>query len=458
MLLFAAGGLLPGPSPLLAGSPLETAYAPATAADSSLVAEDAGRDSLSIADCIRLARETSPEVRIAALTRQGSRFDSLSASRNRRAKVGLVGSVLLAPSGFYDPAMTNLGEYQLKIGLTVPLHDGGIAARERAHAANQAEDAYRNFDAACLSAAQRAASLAIEALLLREQERSQSASLAWLEDLGGILDARVHGGTSGPSDRMRVDLERDAVRASLESTRFDLRLVARELGQLLGRPPGVAALVRAPEPGEERVPTPADSIHLVLGVPRLPEVRAAAIAHGRTLLDQADAEHRKDLVVNLTSDAGLGGTDLVHAVPPEMRMEDSRAGFGDRLQRDLGASAGVDFVRPLLDATVAPAVEARRADVQAAAQQMSFQTDAQMRGVLDLLDRWRSAERRRQEAESMAERAETNLLRGKSLYAAGATGLLDLLDARRTLDDARERLAEARAQCRAARLEAETRP
>ena len=89
---------------------------------------------------------------------------------------------------------------------------------------------------------------------------------------------------------------------------------------------------------------------------------------------------------------------------------------------------------------------------------MSFQTDAQMRGVLDLLDRWRSAERRRQEAESMAERAETNLLRGKSLYAAGATGLLDLLDARRTLDDARERLAEARAQCRAARLEAETRP
>ena len=58
----------------------------------------------------------------------------------------------------------------------------------------------------------------------------------------------------------------------------------------------------------------------------------------------------------------------------------------------------------------------------------------------------------------MVERAETNLLRVKSLYVAGATGLLDLLDARRLLDDARERLADARSENRAAQHEAETGP
>jgi outer membrane protein TolC len=78
--------------------------------------------------------------------------------------------------------------------------------------------------------------------------------------------------------------------------------------------------------------------------------------------------------------------------------------------------------------------------------------------VLDLLDRWRSAAHRLRAQQDMVERSETNLLRVKSLYIAGATGLLDLLDARQLLDEARARLADARAENRMAQMEAETRP
>jgi outer membrane protein TolC len=454
VVLSLAVGLGLGKS-LVPGLASAQALAPA---DSSAVSADAGRDSLSLADCVRIAAEMSPEVQIAALAHGAARFDSISVSRNRRPTVALVGSALLAPSGFYDPAVTNLGEYQLKLGLSVPLLDGGSAGRDRARASNRAQDARRVLDQSRLDAARRAAELGIATLLLREKERSQSAALAWLEDLSHLLDARVRGGTSGASDRMRVDLERDAVQTALESARLDMRIAMRELGQLLGLPPGVGALVRTPAPDERGGPTAADSVRLVAGIARLPEVRASALARARAQLDQADAVHRKDLRLNLTADGGLAGTDLTRIATPEMKAEDPQAGIGKRLRRDLGASVGVGFERPILDATIAPTVEARRADAEAATREAALQVDTQTRDLLDLLDRWRCAERRLQAAETRVDGAGTNLIRVKSLYMGGATGILDLLDARRILDDAREQLAEARAQSRGARSEVETRP
>jgi len=50
-----------------------------------------------------------------------------------------------------------------------------------------------------------------------------------------------------------------------------------------------------------------------------------------------------------------------------------------------------------------------------------------------------------------------NLLRLRSLQASGSATLLELLDARTTLDDTRARLAQARFDARLARLEAEER-
>jgi outer membrane protein TolC len=236
-----------------------------------------------------------------------------------------------------------------------------------------------------------------------------------------------------------------------------LGVASRELGQVLGRPPQEMPSVRAPRPDEEREPTEADSSRWAEGVLALPDVRLAAEAKARADLDEADAEHRKAMRVDGSADAGLAGTDLTHAVPPDVRADDPNAGFGNRLRRDLGASASVTFTRPLLDGTTAPALEARKAAANAAGLQLAATSDAQRRAARDLFDRWRSAVRRLRAEEDIVARAETSLLRIRSLYVAGSAGILDVLDAHRTLDDAREQVADARAESRALAVEAEAR-
>jgi outer membrane protein TolC len=417
----------------------------------------AGDDSLTIAECARLAREQAPEVRIAALERRAARFDSTAAWRNRRPIVSLVGGALLAPHGFYDPAVTNLGDYELKLGLSVPLCDGGSSERERARAMNEARRATLDLAQSARAAAIQAADLAIEILNLREREASRVRALAWLTDLAGILESRVRGGASGPSDLMRVALERDAVETELAATRTDLAIATRELAQALGQAPDATPQVRAPSPDDNRAPTAADSLSLLAGVANLPAVQLTGTAEALAQLDQSDAEHRNALRAELSADAGLAGTDLTAAVPPDLKAEDPQTSFGDRLRRDLGASVALGVSRPLLDATVGPTIEARHAGVQAASLRRSVESDSQRRAALDLLDRWRNAAGRLNAQQEMVERAETHLLRVKSLYVAGATGLLDLLDARQILDEARARLADARAESRMAHMEAEAR-
>jgi outer membrane protein TolC len=414
-------------------------------------------DSLTIADCARMAQEQSPEVRIAVLRRSSARYDSLAAWRNRRPVVSLLGSVLLAPDGFYDPAVTNLGDYELKLGLTLPLLDGGAARRARDRAGSEAHRAEAESDRSGRAAALRAAGLAIQILNLGEKERSGARALAWLNDLTALLDSRLRGGTSGPSDLMRVALERDAAETELASMRTALAIAERELGQVLGLGPAAAPPVRAPAPAEDRPPAPADSLRLIAGYAHLPEVRLAADAEIQARLDRAEVEQRKAPSLELAADAGMAGTDLTTAVPPELKTDQPGADFADRLRRDLGASVALNFKRTLIDASLAPALDARSAALQAASLERTLETDLELRAALDLLDRWRDAARNLRAQQSMVERAEANLLRVKTLYVAGATGLLDLLDARQLLDEAHARLADARAENRMAQMEAKTR-
>jgi outer membrane protein TolC len=75
--------------------------------------------------------------------------------------------------------------------------------------------------------------------------------------------------------------------------------------------------------------------------------------------------------------------------------------------------------------------------------------------VFDLNERGRTAAPQLALAEASVGRAEDNVLRARSLYAGGGAGLLDLLDARRQLDEARARLADARFEAWKAVYEAE---
>jgi len=414
-------------------------------------------DTLEIADVARLARERSPEVLASDRDLAAARSDSLAARRRGARAYSLLAGATVAPRGFYDPSFTNLGDYHAQAGLEWPLRDGGERRRAIARGAVDATAAGWSRVLAARDAALSAVTLAIERLRLDEIGSGQREASGWLARLADQMGAAVRSGGRERAEALRAQLERDAADASLAATERDRETTTRELGHWLALPPGSPIALRAAPGQDERAPGVEDSARVRAAFARSPEISQAAADEARARLDLDEAQRRNTLRVSLAADAGLAGTDLTAAVPEEFRAAHPGATFPDRLRRDLGASAGVQLKLPVLDGGAPHQVAARRAALDAASLRRSSAAELADRAAVELLARWRAASQRREVALASAHRAEDHLLRMRSLYAAGATTLLELLDARRVLDDARERLAQARADVRLAVYESEVR-
>jgi outer membrane protein TolC len=420
------------------------------------IAAAGASDSLTVAECADLARRAAPAVGVADAELRAARFDSLAAARNGGRAFALFGGATAAPRGFYDPALTDLGQYEVKIGVELSLLDGGRRARERMRAAGDALQAGLARERTGRESAVRAAALAVEILRLRAAERVQLQALDWLDRMKGFLESAVRAGTRGLSDKLRMDLERDAAEAALASTRVDAEAAARELVQVTGRgESGVA--VRDPLPGEDRAPADEDSLRLCVLVDRFPELRAARAREARARLEVEEARRKNALQLDAAADAGLWGSDLTRWIPPDIEGRGGPPTLGDRVLRDAGASAGLSARLPLGDRAAGPSRQARSAQAEAAAQELSLEGDTQRRLGRDLIARWRATFERARAAEALADKAEANLIRVKSLYVGGAAALLELLDARQVLEEAYGRLRDARSEARLAQYEAESR-
>jgi len=421
------------------------------------VAPASGAQALSVRDCVRRAREHAPEVLIARASRESARQDSILHSFDQRPAYALFGGATVAPRDFYDPAITNLGEYELKLGMDWPLRDAGVRAHDRGAAALDARAALVDQRLAARDAGLRAGELALASLRLAEQERTQRESLSWLDRLAVELSAGARAGTRGRADAQRAVLERDDAASELESTQRAGHSVARELARWLALPPDSLAEVEPPAEEALETPTGDDSLAVLARYGVAPEIARAQLDVERARLDLALARRRRETQLAFALDAGVWGSDLTHSVPEELRATNPNATLADRLRRDLGASAALRFHLPVVDPAAPHDVSGRVAEAEAAVRRsMSAQSDAR-RAALELLDRWRDAARRVARARASMAVAEENLLRLRSLHASGAAPLLELLDARRTLDDTRLRLAESRFDVRLARLEAEER-
>ena len=414
-------------------------------------------ESLTVRECVARARQRAPESRVASAERDAATWDSTATFRNRRVALSFQAGATVAPDHFYDPALTNLGEYALKLRADAPLLDGGARSRGRQHSALVAGESRVSLEQAGRDAGIRAGALAIEWLRLTEAESEQRQSVEWIEHLASVIESGVRSGMRGRADALRATLERDAASAELELTRRDRATVARELGRELGHGESSFPAVREESDAELKPPAESDSLALVGALGVAPEVRLAELGRVERRLDLEAAKRSSALQVNVAADAGLAGTDLTHVVPPDLRYLHPDATLSDRLQRDLGASLSLEFHMPLLDRSAANTVSARAAASRAQDLRWSTELEAQQRLGLELLARWRSAAARYAAALDVATRADEHLLRLESLHAAGSATLLELLDARRALDDAGGRLRDARAETLDARLESETR-
>ncbi len=414
-------------------------------------------DSLTVAQCVALARSAAPEVRARGSDARAARFDSSAAARNGRPAYSFFGGATVAPRGYYDPVVTDLGQYALKLGLELPLLDAGSRRRDRQQAALAAAGAVVELERATRDAGLRAAEVALGSLRQRELEESDREALAWLDRLVALIESGVRSGARERADAVRSRIERDAVESELLTIGEVRDALARELAELTGRGDAGRAVLAEPDAAQDAPPAAADSLVLLARDGRAPEVAAARFAEAGERLALEQARRRNAVRVDLALDAGLAGADLTRAVPLEFALTHPAATFADRLRQDLGASLSLQFHRPLLDAAAAPAVAAREATLAAAASRTAATLAQRQRGTLDLLGRWRAAAGRLELARAALGRAEEHLLRLRSLYAGGASSLLELLDARRQLDDARARLADARFELRVAYWEGELR-
>src|SRR5262245_7095409 len=164
---------------------------------------------LTVRECVRRARERAPEVRIARATSLAARQDSVGHSFDQRPSFSVFGGATVAPEGYYDPTLTDLGSYELKVGMDWPLRDAGVRAHGRRAAELDARAAIADQRLATRDAGLRAGELALASVRLTEQERAQRDALDWLERLAAELASGARAGIRGRADAHRATLERD---------------------------------------------------------------------------------------------------------------------------------------------------------------------------------------------------------------------------------------------------------
>ncbi|MGH7682367.1 MAG: TolC family protein, partial [Candidatus Eiseniibacteriota bacterium] len=260
-------------------------------------------DSLSVGECVALARRQAPVVRAAGLDIAAARGDSSAAAVNGRPTVSLLAGAWVAPEGFYDPTITNLGEYELKVSMDWTAVDGGRLSRARRRGALDLRAADQRATLEIRDAGLEAARLAIRCLRLQEEVAAQVQTVEWLHHLAQLVRAGVSAGTRSPSDSTRVDLERDAAVNALETARLEAKTTTLDLGWLLGRDESDSPAVREPDLSADREPSPEDSLRLLGTVERFPEVQLARTNAARSELALLDASRARASTLSFTVDA-----------------------------------------------------------------------------------------------------------------------------------------------------------
>lgn len=412
-------------------------------------------DSITVAGAVARAREYAPSVQAALAELAAARSDSAAARTNHWPSFFFRSGATVAPPGFYDPTVTDLGQYQIQLGMEVSLLNGGALARERLRAVLEAQAASAEVRVASREAGLRAAEAALDLVRQSAQQGVEREALDWLDRLHALLQSQVRAGAHGKADLVRIEVERDAAMSSLLQAIQEQEALRRELAELTALPQLAGVRLIVPEAEFELPPSPADSLAL-LELRRLSATtRQSEIEVRQREVALQEARRANALSLQLSADAGLWGADLSAAVPDDLKAEDPDATFGDRLKRDLGASTSFELRKPIFNPSAAHTIRAREASLRAANLRLEAARARNAREALDALGQWRAGATRLTLARHSVELARENLLRLRSLYLGGSASLLELLDARRELVEAASRLADARFDARLARFQAE---
>jgi len=411
---------------------------------------------LTLEHALALARANNASLPVAALDTRIAEQNRVEAASLRKIRLGVEGSLSVAPRGGYDPAASNLGEDRLQAVLERPLYDGGRLAAEERRAGALAEVARQRYRRAEAVVELDVRTRYAELLAARREAAVRQDGLKRLRSYLELLESRGASGQPVESDllrgRLRVATEDAARQTALEHA----DRARAELDTLMGRAPETPltlAPLPSPAPPAGPASTPKEGAETTahdgppdgatetratdpqvpddrIPVVRIPDVTAAlrAVDAARAGLDATLAERRPTL--SLRADAGLWGTDTTRLVPPDLRASDPGAGFLDRLDRDLGYSVSLDLTWSLFDSGGRRARIARsQLELDRAKQQVVVeQTDAR-RELTRARDARARASARLQILREARPQARDAYLDATSRYLGGAASYLDVVDA-----------------------------
>jgi outer membrane protein TolC len=323
---------------------------------------------LTLDQALARAHQANARLPVAALDPRIAEQRVREAQARRRITLSTDGDLWIAPGNGYDPVVTDRGDERLQVVAEKTVYDGG-ALRGREHQARSdvrvAEARYRQAVADVdLEVRDSFARL----LAARGEVEVRQKGLGRLRHYVNLLEQRVRAGQPLASDLLSARVRMASDSAALADARGRVDDARAALDVLMGSPPDAPLVVAAlPPPAPPSGPAAAETAgeaaekspgeasepsgpsHRGSGDAELADVAAARQAAESAGAGLTAARAERSPVVTLRADAGLWGSDPLHAVPSDLAARHPGATFGDRLKRDAGYSLMVDVHLPLFD-------------------------------------------------------------------------------------------------------------
>jgi outer membrane protein len=406
-----------------------------------------GQATLTLEQCIALAREHNPALQIGRYRMESATFAGDELATTRLPQLRLAASPVYAPFGRsfgYDPVLSNGGQIIGQLVLQQSLFDGGIRGLKSDQLALDVERLGREERKTDRDLVFAVTQAFFESLRAKEEVALEAEGVAQLSAYADLVRRLQTGGSAGYTDVLKADLELDGERILFQKAREEYDVSRYALAELIGGPIDTSLSVEGtwdndPDPRADSLAanTQPDSLGFA-------DLAIADLELRSRMLDVQLAEHERWPVISLAADAGYANSGENLRLPADERF--SALGFSLGIVVDLPLITwGATGLRVQQRET---AVEMQRLETQQLRRSLITETKKTLLGLTRARERQRALRR-------SASKAEESFLLTKSRFAGGGGFSFEVLAARQTMRELRLAELRAKADCRILRAKLE---
>lgn len=198
----------------------------------------AASDSLSLDDCLRLARENNPRSLASANAVESADLASGELRAQSLPQLKYRGTLEYSPSSKrlgYDPALTNGGQIGSQLVVEQTLYDGGKHGLARKKAELESLRARKEAQLNGLDLVFEVSQAFTEVLRLQEEAALKRVGQARLHEYLGLVERMHTGGQAGYTDVLKSRIQVSEAEAAARQTEVDLRTARFSLAGLIGK-------------------------------------------------------------------------------------------------------------------------------------------------------------------------------------------------------------------------------